>query len=380
MGKPNHPTVIKIVFIVRALERGGSERQLVTLAKALDRKIFDVTVFAFYPGALEQELAGSGVRFVSLDKRGRWDVVGFWSRLVRHLRLLRPDIIHGYLDIPNLLTLSLKPFLSSPSIIWGSRSSDVDLNHYDWLRRLGFWLEQKLSRFPDCVIVNSYAGQSFLIKKNFPTEKLVVVPNGIDTDYFRPDPEGGQVVRSEWGIPADTILVGMVGRLDPVKDHMTFLCAASLLYKERPDVRFVCVGSGAESYRKELNQMAERLSISGEIYWAGERPDMRAVYNAFDINVSSSQSEGFSNVIGEAMACAVPCVVTDAGDSALIVGDTGFVSAPRNPEALAANLIACLESDRNGLGARARCRIKENWSIKHLAERTERAIMIQRGK
>jgi glycosyltransferase involved in cell wall biosynthesis len=105
------------------------------------------------------------------------------------------------------------------------------------------------------------------------------------------------------------------------------------------------------------------------------RSDMRDVYNALDIHVSSSRSEGFPNVVGEAMSCAVPCVVTDAGDSALIVGDTGFVSSSGNAQALATSLISCVESDRNKLGMKARCRIEEKWSVRQLAEETERVIL-----
>lgn len=367
--------MIKVAFIIRSLDCGGTERQLVSLATALDKKSFDVTIFTFYSGGvLEKELAGGGVRCVSLEKRGRWDALGFFRRFARHLRALRPDVIHGYLDISNLLSLSAKLFLSRALIIWGARASDIDLSHYDWLRRLSFRLERLCSRFADCIIVNSHAGRAYLLEQRFPAEKLVLVHNGIDTELFRPDTEARARVRSELGVPEDGVLVGLVGRLDPVKDHDTLLRAAALLQIERPDVRFVCVGSGTESYALRLYQLTERFGLIKVINWVGMRSDMPAVYNALDINVSSSQSEGFSNVIGEAMACAVPCVVTDTGDSALVVGDTGYVSAPRNAEALAAALMSCLKEDRKALGMKARRRIIEHWSIERLVEGTERVI------
>ncbi|MBD0372239.1 MAG: glycosyltransferase [Pyrinomonadaceae bacterium] len=367
--------MIKLAFIIRSLDGGGAERQLVSLVKALDKTRFDVTVFTFYAGGmLEKELEGCDVRLINLGKRGRWHLLGFLYRFARHLRRLRPDVIHGYLDISNLLALSSRLFLSGPKIIWGARSSDRDLWHYDWLRRLSSRLERIFSRFADCIIVNSRVGREHLLKRGFPAEKLSVIHNGIDTEAFRPDPSARVKIRREWGIREDAILIGIVGRLDPVKDHQTFLRAASILHKQRPEVYFVCVGSGAASYRQRLEHLIEQQSLSGKIYWAGVRSDMHAVYNALDLHVSSSQSEGFSNAIGEAMACAVPCVVTDAGDSALIVGDTGFVSAPLDAGALASTLISCLESDRNALGVKARLRIKENWSVERLAERTEKLI------
>jgi glycosyltransferase involved in cell wall biosynthesis len=218
------------------------------------------------------------------------------------------------------------------------------------------------------------------LSRGFPTEELVLVHNGFNTEQFHPNGEARIKVRNEWGISNSKILVGMVARFDPVKDHATFLRAASLVNKARPDVHFVCVGSGPRSYRQKLQQLSEQLWFSEKVSWPGMRSDMCDVYNAFDIIVSSSMSEGFPNAVGEAMACAVPCVVTDAGDSATLVGDTGFVSEPKNPQALAANLISCIESDRHDLGLKARQRILENWSVSKLAEETERIILAMQQK
>jgi glycosyltransferase involved in cell wall biosynthesis len=382
MSGPQIQRPIKILLLARSLDRGGSERQLVQLALALDKRVFEVTVLTLYAGGgLEKELEGTAVRYVSLGKRGRWDLLGFFIRLARQLWLLRPCVIHGYLDIANLLALLAKPFPRGPSIIWGARASKRDLSHYDWLRRLAYELERRLSRFADRIIVNSEAGRAHLVQRGFPPEKLVLVQNGIDTDYFRPDREAGAKVRREWSIAPGEILIGIVGRLDPVKDHRTFLRAAATLSEERPHVRFVCVGSvGGERYALELRELASELSLDERIYWAGMRSDMRGVYNALDICVSSSESEGFSNAIAEAMACGVPCVVTDVGDSVKIVGDTGFVTPPLDPTALAQTLIRCLESDRHALGARARLRIEQNWSVKLLAAKTERVVMALCGK
>lgn len=368
--------MIKLAFLVRSLERGGSERQLVTLARALDKRIFEVTIFTFYGGGpLERELDGAGVRLVPLGKRGRWDLPGFLLRLARELRALRPDVVHGYLDIANLLALAAKPVLpSGASVVWGARSSDIDLARYDWPRRAGFRLERRLARFADRVIVNSHAGRAHLAAHGFPPEKLVVIQNGIDTERFRPDCAARARVRAEWGVAEGSILVGLVARLDPVKDHATFLRAASFAGARRPDARFVCVGGGAEGYRRQLEELSGRLGLAQKIRWAGVRADMPAVYNAFDVNVSSSLSEGFPNAVAEAMACGVPCVVTDAGDSAALVGDAKFVSAPGDAGALAANLLSIIASDRRELGARARLRVESRWGVGRLAERTAGVI------
>lgn len=369
----------KIAFLIRSLHYGGAERQLVTLAKALAKEGFNLTVLFFYPGGtLEKDLKDSGVQLISLEKRGRWDIFGFFWRLVRHLKHIKPDILHGYLGVSNLLTLCLKPFFPSTQMVWGVRASNVDLSRYDWLSRLTFQLECFLSRFADLIIVNSHAGRAYHLAHGFPAKKMVVIPNGIDTERFKPDLQARVRVRAEWGIPEPKILIGLVGRLDPMKDHPTFLRAAALLYQQRQDVCFVCVGTGAEHYAQEVYQLTRELNLFDQVIWAGACADMPAVYNALDIAVSSSYGEGFPNVIGEAMACGVPCVVTDVGDSAWIVGDTGWVVPPKNPELLKtaiAQLIDRIQSD--GYESKPnRQRVIEQFSVLQLVAQTK-AVFLQ---
>ena len=369
--------MIKIAFLIRSLGYGGAERQLVTLAKGLDRKRFDVTVLHFYSdGPLAEVLKESGIKTISLKKRGRWDLFGFLLRFVRHIKLIRADVIHGYLGTSNLLILLCKSFSPQTRMIWGVRASNVDLSRYDWLPRLTFQVERLFSRFADLIIVNSNAGQAHCLAHGFLAERMVVISNGIDAERFKPDREAGARLRAEWGVSEKTILIGLVGRLDPMKDHATFLRAAALMCEGRYDVRFVCVGGGPESYRQEMQQLTRELGISENVVWPGVRADISAIHNALDIASSSSAyGEGFPNVIGEAMACGVPCVVTDVGDSALIVGDTGVVVAPQDPEALAAGWVSCLQKDRTAMGMKARLRITENFSVPRLVEQTQAAIL-----
>lgn len=365
----------RLALLIRSLDYGGAERHLLTLSRALDKERFSVTVLHFYPGGrLEDELKASGVSLVSLKKTGRWDLLRFPVRLVRHLKTVRPDVIHSFLVEPNLLTVFLKPLFPRAHIVWGVRASRVHFEHYDWFSRLNFRLQCFLSRFADLIIFNSERGRAFHIGEGFPAKKSVVIRNGIDTERFKPDREAGLRVRAELGVGADATLVGHVGRLDPMKDHPTLLRAAALVCRERRDVYFLCVGTGAGDYTNELRRLATELGISEKVIWAGGRADMPAVYSSLDLLVSSSFSEGFPNVIGEAMACGVPCVVTDTGDSAMIVGETGLVVEPRNPSALFAAIISLMEKDPEGRGRRARARILENFSVERMAAETERAI------
>ena len=360
---------------MRSLDYGGAQRQLVTLARALDKDRFDVTVISFYSGQpLEKELEHSGVRFISLNKRGRWDVLGFLRRLIHQMRVIRPNVVHGYLDIPNLLAVFLKPLVQA-RVVWGIRASAIDLSQYDWLLRLAAKLERIFSRFADLIIVNSTAGLEHHLAGGFPPQKMVVIPNGIDTDVFPPDREAGARVRAEWRIAEDTKLIGTVGRLDPVKDLPTFLKAAAIVAGKRNDVRFACVGPGPASYVLKLQQLADDLGIADLLLWPGARADISAVYNALDLFCSSSFGESFPNAIAEAMACGVSCVVTDVGDSASVVGECGIVVSPRNAEALAAGLISSLETDRSEIGRNARARIEENFSVGQMVKLTEESIV-----
>ncbi len=361
---------MKVLLLIRSLEYGGAERQLVGLAKELCKKGHSVTVLEFYSGgALEQDLRSAHVILHSLAKKGRWDVVAFFLRLLRFVMHERPQILYAFLGVPCILSVFLKLFSPEMKIAWGVRASNVDLSRYDWLLIYAYKLECFLSRFADIVIANSHAGRNYAIEHGFP-RNIEVIPNGIDIDYFKPDFPARQKIHREWNINNNERLVGLVARLDPMKDHHTFLVAASLVAEKCPNAKFVCVGSGSVSYASELRRAAKKCRLDDRIIWAGLQNDMRAIYNSLDLLVSSSYGEGFSNVVAEAMACGIPCVVTDVGDSAWIVGKTGIAVPPRNPEAIADGIVAMISKAGflDGTLQRAcRQRIIEKFSIEHLA-------------
>ena len=342
---------MKILLLARSLGFGGTERQVVTLATGLQQRGCDVSVALFYAGgALEQELHDRGIPVWDLRKGGRWDVVAFIVRLMRMVHRLAPDVIYGFLAPPNMSTVLLKPLFPRVRMVWGVRASNVDLDRYDWLSRVSYRLECLLSRFADRIICNSRAGLEYAVAHGFPAGKMTVIPNGIDVERFKPDASARQRIREEWGIRGSDILIGVIGRLDTMKDHPTFLRAAAMLAREREDLRFVCVGEGTPASTADLHRLAHELGLAERLVWAGVRLDMPAVCNAMDIVASSSYGEGFPNVVAEAMACGVPCVVTDVGDSALIVGATGSVVEPASPEALRDGLRPMIERLGRDLG------------------------------
>jgi glycosyltransferase involved in cell wall biosynthesis len=363
-----------IVFLVRSLDMGGAERQLVELAKGLHRAGWRVDIITFYAGGpLERLLESAGIPVFCLHKRGRWDIVCVWN-LARFLRRNRPDIVHGYLPLPNVLLVLMRP-TAHTRVIWGIRASNMDLDRYDWLARVEFWLGRMLSRFADLIICNSNAGRVYHVARGYPHAATVVVPNGISLDDFRPDACARADLRREWGIRPDERLVGIVARLDPMKDHSNFLRAAAQILQFRVDTRFVCIGDGPPQYRRQLETLAISLGLRGRVRWVHARSDVWRVYNALDVAVlSSAFGEGFPNVVAEAMATGVPCVVTDVGDAAAVVADQGWVCPPNDSAALARGIAAALKALPSDAQA-IRARIASQYSSQALLERTATRLL-----
>jgi glycosyltransferase involved in cell wall biosynthesis len=364
---------MRISFVAHSLRPGGTERQLVTLASGLAKEGHDVLVVVFRGTVVfEPELRGAGIRLHQIDRHAHWyRPAGLWN-LVGVLRSWNPDVVHSYLVEPNLIVAVLRPLLRHARLVWGVRGADVE-EALDARSRATLTATIPFSRVPDVIIVNSEAGRRHHSGRGYPERKMVVVPNGIDTDYYRPDPAGRRRVRDELGVPPESPLVGLVARLDPLKDHGTFLDAAAAVCEKEPDVRFVCVGGGPAPVRAQLEAFTSERGIRERVHWLGERSDLPAVYSALDVNCLSSLSEGFPNAVAEAMACGTPCVVTDVGDAARIVDGVGNIVARRSPTDLAegiSKLLARQAAEGEELSNQVRSRVVEEYSVSRLVERT----------
>lgn len=373
----------KILFFIRSLNAGGAERQLVVTAKGLAEQGYNVTVLTFYSGGFyAAEFTGTKVQLLSLHKKGRWDLLSFFYRLFSVLREQSPDVIYSFLGTANILAVLLRPFISPMRVVWGVRASNMDLEKYDWLTRLGYWVECRLARFADTIIANSYAGLDYAVTHGFPRKKMIVIPNGIDTKTFHPDKSAGKSLREIWGVAEDELLIGVVGRIDPMKGHSTFLEAAAMIKQQYSRVRFVCVGSGEVMYEESMQRQSTELGLDNVLIWAGRQSDMVAVYNALDITSSSSYGEGFPNVIGEAMACGALCVVTDVGDSALLVGETGLVVPAKDSKGLSvawSEMLLLGNEKFEDLSIDVRQRVINEFSVSALLDRTERVLVQGHG-
>lgn len=356
--------MIRVTHLITGLDVGGAETMLTRLVSNSDRARFRHRVISLRtPGDVATAIRAAGIPVDSLNMSSGIPDPRAVSRLRRLLTQEKPDVLQSWMYHANLLASVVGSTAKLP-VIWNMRAvPDVDYGRQVALIDAAL---SSLARTPSAVVVNSAYGREFMAGRGYRGARWKVIPNGFDTTLYTPDAEARRRVRSEWGIGDTQVVVGLVARLDPVKDHLTFLEAARLLAEQDAAVRFVCVGGGSENYLKHLRGVATSKGLAERVIWAGARTDIAAVNCAFDIATCCSLSESFPNVVGEAMACGVPCVVTDVGDAARLIGSTGTVVQPRSPSDLALawqTMIAGGPAVRLNLGSRARERIVSEFSL-----------------
>lgn len=371
--------VMKICFLIRSLNHGGAERQVSQLAADLKRRGNSVRVVTFYPGGrFEEQLAADGISVTSMNKRGRWHLFGFIVALRRELRRDRPDVIYSFLTTANIVAVTLAYTLRRLPVIWGVRVSDMDLTKYGTVDRLASSIERMLAGAPRLTISNSAAGVARCLQRGFPNERLTHVPNGIDLDSFHPDPNAGPALRRLLGLNEPTPVIGLIARFDPMKGIDVFVKAAKDLKALIPSVHFLLVGKGMDSDNSALCKLIESHGLEGSVSLLGVCKDIPGIQAGLDIATLSSRfGEGFSNVIGEAMACGIPVVATSVGDAAAIIGDTGWIIPAGDVGALSKGwqeALALTPDKRAQMGIDARNRIMELFERQAIAEKTEAAL------
>ena len=371
MAKPP----IRILHVITDLATGGAQIMLLKLLSAASRDFMPEIVALKSGGALGPEISRLGIPVHTLNMRGFLDAPLAVFRTKSLLRQFHPHVVQGWMYHANLLaSLAAGSSPKAAPVLWNVRQSLENMGGYKRktgaVIRLGAWLSNRAA----AIIYNSRCGAMHHANFGFRNKRQVVIPNGFDCDLFHPDQDAKIQVRRELGVSSDALLVGLVGRYDPIKDHRGFLQAAAMVAQKHSDVFFVLAGRGVVKDQPELSEIISRESLQNRVFLLGERPDLARLTAAFDIACSSSWSEGFSNAIGEAMACGVPCVVTDVGDSAYIIGDTGITVPASTPQALAkgiAQLIAADPSGRSKLGAAARNRVMTEFSLPSIAGQYE---------
>jgi glycosyltransferase involved in cell wall biosynthesis len=359
---------MKVLHIITDLDTGGAEMMLYKLLSSLqDEKLNSSVISLIGRGSITEKIETLGVKVESLDlkqgARPSWKAI---KKLRQLIQSSNPDIVQGWMYHGNIAA-TIAVFLFNPmcrkvKLFWNIRQTLYNLKQEKlqtrWLIVLGRWL----TFIPKSIIYNSNLSVEQHCNIGYSVKKTKMIPNGFDLQKFYPDQNNYQQFRKELKLSKSAILIGHISRLHPMKDHATLLRAIDRITEHISDfdsdqeVIFLLIGFGVTS----------KLSNNTAIRFLGGRSDIPKIMSSLDILVSSSAwGEGFPNVIGEAMASEVPCVVTDVGDSAYIVGKYGKVCPIGDDQCIARSLLQLIEDkqNRNTLGKGARQRIEENYSM-----------------
>ncbi|MCW3101011.1 MAG: putative Phosphatidylinositol alpha-mannosyltransferase [Chthonomonadaceae bacterium] len=369
--------MIKVVHIITGLKVGGAETMLCKLVTRLSSpEVTHEVVSLGLVGPLGERIRQAGVPVVALNMRPNRVDPRPVLKLAKWLRRKQPDVIVTWLYHADLVGGIANKLAGDFPLAWNVRRSFMDR---ETLKRSTFFLGRLCCRLshviPHRILCCSKSGMEEHVRLGYDSAKMEIIPNGFDTEIFRPNPSARTSVREELGLPENTLLIGMLGRYHPMKDHENLIHAATMLVKAHPDVHFVCAGANITWQNPELAHRLRSADLCSNFHLLGTRADIPTLTAALDVATLSSRSgEGFPNVIGEAMACGIPCVVTDVGDSGYIVGETGVVVAARSPVALQSGwerLLALPLEERYRLGAQARLRIQTEFSLDAIVTRYE---------
>ena len=367
----------RMLFVITNLNVGGAEGMLYKLLSKLDRARFEPEVVTLIgPGPIGQQIEALGIRVRVLGMRRGVPDPSAVVQLASWIRKDRPDLIQTWMYHADLVGGLASKLSSGCPVAWGIRQSDLAPNGSKYLTRMTAKMCARLSHWvPTRIVCCSEAAREVHMALGYAADKMLVIPNGMDLSMFRPNPEAASAVRAELHIPADAPIVGLAARFHAQKDHRGFVRAAGRLHADHPDVHFVLCGNEVTWTNAQLVRWIDEAGIRHVSRLLGRRDDVPRLTAAFTLSTTASSfGEGFPNVVGEAMACGVPCVVTDVGDSARIVGETGRVVPPNNPAALAAawrDIIDLDQEAKQRLGRAARQRIRDHFDLPSIVTRYE---------
>ncbi len=372
--RPTRP--MRIGFVIGGLGGGGAERQLSLVAAGLSARGHDVRVYAEAEGPWRPWLEDRGVEVACFPSDSTPGRVGRRIALIRAVRRSRPDVLHPYLTSTNAWVALTRGVTRPRLLVWGVRDSGTQT--FDTRKsRAAWWLSRRMSSRADLIVYNSAAGATNYLALGYRPAGVAVVSNGIDTDRFRPDETARRQWREDNSLGTEELVVGMIARDDPVKGHEDLVAAASLL-RQRGDgageATFIIVGGLSDHRARVLHSAATAAGVRLRTLPATDAPER--FYNGIDVFVMPSRrSEGFPNVLGEALACGRAAVASDVGDVRDVLGGTGVIVPPSDPSALADGIG---QAARTLPGLRAdevRRSISSRYSVETLVDATEALLM-----
>ncbi len=363
---------MRVLHVITGLNLGGAEVMLHRLLRASStegdvREVISLTDL----GVVAERIERLGVRARALEM-SKLPNPGSVVRLSRMIDRFQPDVVQTWMYHADLIGGLAARAARRGKIVWGIHNSTLDPKTTHLTTRWVVAASAHLSsRLPDRIVCVSCASRELHVAAGYDDRKFTIIPNGFDLEEYRMAPAYRRETRAALGVDESTVLIGLVARVDPQKDHLNFVRAAALLRKRHAGVRFLLCGNGATILNEKLAAAIAQSGLEEAFLLLGRRDDVPQILNSLDIaSLSSAYGEAFPLVIGEAMACGVPCVVTDLGDCARLVGDTGHVVPPRDPEALAAawdELVRMGSAARQRMGLAARSRIESSFSLSRVA-------------
>jgi glycosyltransferase involved in cell wall biosynthesis len=368
-ARPRRP---RVVHVINGLFTGGAETFLARLVGAANTSPFEhVVVPLLVGGPVTERVREAGALAAPLRVEGSWNLATAPVRMAARLAHLRPDLVQGWLLQGNLAaTIGARLGRLRAPVLWNVRWTLYDVESERRSTRALLRLSGRLSHHPRHIIFNSQLAVAQHAAIGFPADRARVIPNGFDTAQLQPNPDARLAIRHELGIAADAPVMGMVARYHEMKDHAMSLRAAARVAEARPEAVFVYAGRDVDADNERLTTLIAELGLGDRVHLLGERHDVARLYASFDVywmsSVARGIAEGFPNVVAEAMSCGVPCVATDNGDAALIIGPTGRVVPSRDWQAFGDATLELLDAGPTSLarlGVEARSRIQRDYSL-----------------
>jgi len=364
-----------VLHIITGLGLGGAEAELYRMVLA-DKTRRHQVISLTDGGVFQADIEAAGIQVDTLNMPRSSLTLGGLRKLYRLIKGVDPDIVQTWMYHADLVGGVVARMASRARIFWGIHNSETDRKGTPWRTRLVIWLCARLSYvIPDAAISCSEAGRGVHIDLGYQPKKLTVVHNGYDFSQFLPNEVARTQLREQWSVASDEMLFGMVGRWHPQKDHENLLNALRLL-NQSGVVGWRCVLAGPEvdENNAALVKIVRDYGLAEQVRLLGPRDDIPAVMNAIDLKIlSSAFGEAFPNVLVEAMACGTPCITTDIGDAAVIVGGIGYVVPASNAQALSKVIQEAVKDKADpelwaGKANDGRKRVNDNYSLGAMIE------------
>ncbi len=365
---------MRILHVITGLGVGGAEMMLFKLLK--EHKSIGIESHVISLSSADpmcERFSKLGIQITELNVGGPRSFSSAWQQGKQCVRLWQPTAIQGWMYHGNLFAwLIAKVAPPDCDLIFGIRQSLGGIFSEKPGTAMAIQSGACLARQARRVVYNSFTSARHHEHIGYPSKRTEVIPNGFDTGLFKPNPEARALWRRRLNISSTDTVVGLVARYHRVKDHETFLKAAGVLKAREESYRFLLLGEGADTCNSVLARIIEEHGLEDKVRLLGCRDDIHDILPALDLAVSSSRAEGFSNTLGEAMSCGVPCLATDVGDSAVLIGNHGMVVPPGDPLAMAHGIHEFNQlpaQERKLLGLHARQSIEEHYSIQTVSGR-----------